>query len=194
MRDFYTQNNIKINSRLDTINTDKFWLLIDTAIKASNNDNIKKEQFLATELSKRSLNEINNFEIALRKNIIDADDFKIMAAQKIIQGFVSDDTYLYFRCWLIGQGKTVYSETLKNPDYLAEIVRKGDVYEFEDLLYIATTAYSRKAGIEENESFPRTYATKMGLIYDFGAPPTKGKNWTENELPTTYPKLWAKLK
>lgn len=178
---------------MDTINTDKFWLLVNNAVKASNGDNSVKEQYLTTELTKLSLDEIKDFEIAFRKAIIDADDFKIMAAQKIIEGYVSDDSYLYFRCWLIGQGKTIYTEALKDPEYLASIVNKGDICDFEGIMYVATNAYSKKTGKEEDESFPRDVAIKMGLDYDFGAPPTKGTDWTEEQLPTSYPKLWAKL-
>lgn len=186
-------NTIKTNSQMDTINTDNFWLLVDNAVKASNGDNSLKEKFLTSELEKLSLEEIKNFEIAFRKCVIDADDFKVMAAQKIIEGYVSDDSYLYFRCWLIGQGKAVYMETLKDPDYLSTIANKGDECDFEGIMYVATDAYSKKTGKEEDETFPRNIAIDMGLDYDFGAPPTKGTDWTEEQLPTLLPKLWAKF-
>lgn len=186
-------NNIKTNSRMDTINTDKFWSLVDNAVKSSNGENALKEKYLTTELEKLSLDEIKNFEIAFRKCVIDADDFKVMAAQKIIEDYVSDDTYLYFRCWLIGHGKTVYTETLKNPDYLATIANKGDECDWEGIMYVATNAYSKKTGKEEDETFPRDIAIGMGLDYDFGAPPTKGTDWTEDQLPTLLPKLWTKF-
>ena len=52
---------------MDTINTDQFWSLIEDALKASNGDNALKEQYLTTELEKRSLKEIVHFEIAFRK-------------------------------------------------------------------------------------------------------------------------------
>ena len=178
---------------MDTISTDKFWALIDEAVKSSNGNNSLKEDYLTTELEKLSLDEIKDFELAFRKCVIDADDFNVMAAQKIIDGYVSDDTYLYFRCWLIGQGQTVYSETLKNPDYLANLVNEGDECDWEGIMYLATKAYSQKTGKEEDETFPRDVAIEMGLDYDFGAPPTKGTDWTEEQLPTLLPKLWAKF-
>jgi hypothetical protein len=89
-------------------------------------------------ITKLSLNDIKDFEISFRKCVIDADDFKVMAAQKIIDGYVSDDTYLYFRCWLIGQGETIYTESLKNADYLSTVVNKGDTCNFEEIMYVAT--------------------------------------------------------
>jgi len=178
---------------MDTINTEQFWSLIDKAVELSHGDNELKEKLLTIELTKLSLEEIKDFEIAFRKSVIDADDFKVMAAEKIIEGYVSDDSYLYFRCWLISQGKKVYEETLKNPDYLAKVVGKGESTDFESLMYVATAAYSRKTGKEEDESFPRDTAIGLGLDYDFGAPPTKGTDWTEDELPKLLPELWAKM-
>ena len=186
-------NNIKTNLQMDTINTDKFWSLVDNAVRASNGDEYLKEKYLTEELEKLSLDEIKDFEIAFRKCIIDADEFKIMAAQKIIEGYVTDDSYLYFRCWLIGLGKNAYTETLKNPDHLATIVNKKEICEWERIMYVATEAYSKKTGKEEDETFPRDFAINLGLDYDFGAPPTKGTDWTERELPTMLPQLWIKF-
>ena len=189
-----TFNAIKSNTRMDTINTDKFWQLIDNAVKVSNGDDNLKEQNLTTELAKLSLDEITDFEFAFRKCVIDADDFRVMAAMKIIEGSVTDDSYLYFRCWLIGQGKTIYQETLKNPDYLANIVKSDKIHEFEELMYVATKAYEEKTGKKEGNNFPRDLAFKAGLDYDFGAPPTKGTDWTEDDLPIILPVLYKKLK
>jgi hypothetical protein len=82
---------------MQNINTDKFWTLIDNAVKTSNGNDAIKEEYLITELAKLSLEEIKDFELAFRKCLLDADHFKVMAAQKIIEGYVSDDIYLYFQ-------------------------------------------------------------------------------------------------
>lgn len=186
---------MKFNTNSDTIKTDKFWLLIDNAVKISKGDDQKKEKYLISELTKLSLEEIKDFEIAFRKAIRDANDFGVMGAQKIINGYVSDDSYLYFRCWLIGQGKNIYSETLKNPDYLVNVITKNHaICEFEGLMYVATNAYEKVTGKKEDETFPRNFADNMGLSYDFNITPTKGTDWKEDELPTRFPKLWTKLK
>ena len=176
-----------------TTPTDPFWLLVDNAVKVANGNDLVKEIFLSAVLEKHSLEEIKDFEIAFRQCVFDADDYRVMAAQKIITNYVSDDSYLYFRCWLIGQGRQVYTETLKNPDYLANIVHKGDLCSWEGLMYVATDAYSRKTGKEEDETFPRNMASKMGLDYDLGPPPTKGTDWTQEQLPALLPKLWMKF-
>ena len=136
--------------------------------------------------------QIIEFECLLRQRILAADDFKVMAAQKIIQGSVSDDSYLYFRCWLIGKGEHAFTKALHNHDSLADIDTQGEYPDFESLLYVATQAYHHKTGKqEEDESFPRDMAIERGLTYDFETE-TKGEDWTEEQLPTLLPNLWAK--
>ncbi|MVN76337.1 DUF4240 domain-containing protein [Hymenobacter sp. HMF4947] len=136
--------------------------------------------------------QIIEFECLLRQQILAADDFKIIAAQKIIRGSVSDDSYLYFRCWLIGQGEETFTKAVYNPDSLADIDTEEVYPDFESLLYVATQAYHHKTGKkEEDETFPRAIAIERGLDYD-GATETKGEDWEEEQLPTLLPKLWAK--
>jgi len=171
----------------------EFWKIInDAVVKSSNVDSIKNKQIIE-QLSTYSADEIIEFEKVFRQLIIEANDFKVMAANKIIDGWVGDDPYLYFRCWLIGQGEKVFNETLKNPDYLAEVVDKNIDASFEDLMYVSTIAFQQSTGKEEeDDSFPRGVAIDAGLDYDFAAPPTTGIDWTNEQLPTLYPKLWAK--
>jgi len=175
----------------DKMDKDEFWKIIDYSIANSKNDKLEKEKIIVEKLSAYSPEQIIEFEIILRQLIIQADDFKTMAAQKIIEDYVSDDSYLYFRCWLIGKGEEIYKGTIRNPDFLSDRIAQDDDFYFEGLLYVATSAYKIRTGIkEEDESFPRDVAIRKGLDYDFGAPPTKGVDWKEEDLPRTYPKLW----
>jgi Protein of unknown function (DUF4240) len=174
-----------------------FWKIIDFSLKKSKNGNSRQEQILIEELSSYSVDEIIDFEIIFRELIIEADDYKVMAAQKIIEGGVSDDSYLYFRCWLIAQGEKIFNETIKNPEYLANCI-DNNIFStsFEELMYVATTAFRLKTGKledEEDESFPRSIAQGRGYIYDLGAPDTKGIRYEVEKLPILYPKLCAKF-
>ena len=174
------------------MNQTEFWQLIDATHQAAVGDAFSQETKLIEELTQYSLDGIVDFERLLRQYILAADDFGIIAAQKIIQGWVSDDPYLYFRCWLISQGEQVYFEALRNPDSLAELdATQGDT-DFEPLLYVADEAFAIVTGLEEDESFPRNIAYEQGLDYD-GPTETKGEDWTEEQLPTLLPKLWAKF-
>lgn len=186
-------NRIELKEYIKSDRMDKteFWKLIEYSIAKSNNDILLQEETIVEKLVTYNPEQIIEFEKIFRELIIQADDFKIMAAQKIIEGYVSDDSYLYFRCWLIGKGEKIYKETLKNPEFLAENINQDEETYFEGLMYVATSAYKIKTGKkEEDETFPRTVCIEKGLDYDFGAPPTKGTDWREEDLPKTYPKLW----
>ncbi|SHL59918.1 DUF4240 domain-containing protein [Hymenobacter psychrotolerans] len=169
-----------------------FWQILESAKQAAQGDQQLQEQVLISSLEKLEPEQIIGFECILREYLIEADHYNIQAAQKIIDGYVSDDPYLYFRCWLIGQGEAVVAQALANPDSLANIVE--DPYQdFEELLYVATKAFEKHAGREEDdETFPRAVALERGLDYNTGSE-TKGEDWTENQLPKMLPKLWKKF-
>ncbi|WP_162910437.1 DUF4240 domain-containing protein [Hymenobacter oligotrophus] len=171
-----------------------FWQLIDQAVAAAPADNEGKEHFLMNALAAKPLEEIVAFELALRQHIIAADDYGLMAAQKIIDGYVTDDSWLYFRCWLIGQGQAVFAAALQNPDTLTAVVPGPYECDFESLLYVATAAYQRQTGKEEDDTFPRSVALSQGLDYDFMAAETQGEDWVEEDLPRMLPKLWKKFR
>ena len=181
----------KKNNKMDE---QEFWRIIDYAFEVAGYDSKKKAHIIEDKLAEYTPEQITDFEIILERKIIAANDFKIIAIDQIIDGSVSDDTFLYFRCWLIGLGQNTFEETMKNPDNLADKIEKGPEPDFEDLLYVSTEAYQRKAGKkEEDASFPRDVAYKKGLNYDFGGPKTTGRDWKKSELPKLYPKLWSKF-
>lgn len=172
----------------------EFWKIIDFSYNAAKGDLELQDQIIIKKLSAYTPEEIIDFEIILCKKLIEANDFKILAANKIIDSWVSDDGFLYFRLWLISLGRETFEQTLKNPDYLASVVGKGVLPEFEHLLYASTQAYKNRTGKQkEDNAFPRDVAFAQGLNYDDGGPPTTGKDWKEDELPKLYPKLWEKF-
>ncbi len=178
------------------MDTTAFWEIIDYSFKNTQQNKDLQEKLIIEKLSAYTAEQIIDFEIILRKKILEADDYKIIAAEKIIEGSVTDDPYLYFRCWLIGQGKNTFKETLKNPDFLADKLNRTTRTNFEPLLYVATSAYKIRTGKnKEDLSFPRNVAILRDrqLDYDFGAPLTKGVKWKIEDLPIQYPKLWAKF-
>lgn len=178
------------------MNKKEFWKIIDDSRLASNGDYNLFQAKTVKLLSKCTAEQIIEFEMILRELIIESDDYRIIAVYKIIMGMLSDDSYLYLRCWLIGQGEEAYQQTLRNPDHLVNIIdEKSNLdFHFEDLLYVATEAYKEKVGrITEDDSFSREIAYKMGLIYDCGASSTKGRKYSEKELPNVFPNLWERF-
>jgi hypothetical protein len=55
----------------------------------------------------------------------------LWAAAYLIQGGCSDDSFQYFRWWLILQGRAVYEAALADPDALAEVLDGEDDVEAE---------------------------------------------------------------
>lgn len=173
----------------------EFWQLIEAAKETSKGNQLQQEQTLINSLAQLEPEQIIEFECILREYLMEADHFNVMAAQKILNGYVTDDSYLYFRCWLVGQGEAIFTNALRNPDTLATIVQEPYI-DFEELLYVATMAFEKCTGTKEEDAqegvFPRDVAHSRGLDYDSGSE-TKGEDWTENQLPKMLPKLWKKF-
>lgn len=175
---------------LDTV---EFWRIINASAQNSSRDVQQQSKYIERCLSLYTPEQIIEFEVILCKYILEANSFKVLAAAKITNGWVTDDGYLYFRCWLIGQGESVFRGTLDNPDYLADKVQMLHAQnEFEELLYVSTHAFQQKTGRQvEDDSFPRSIAYRQGLDYGFSAPPPEGEDWKTEDLPQLYPKLWS---
>jgi hypothetical protein len=191
-----TMPSLAKDQKMDTV---FFWKIMDYAFAKARFDNKLKEQTILDQLIKLTPEQIQEFELIFQQMNLKANTWNNMAAQTIIEGGSSDDRFFYFRCWLISLGKYHFEETLKNPDHLASLdipVNKkygiGEVI-FEELIPLSDKAYSMVTGKQtEDETFPRAFAQKKGLFYDSGGD-TKGKEWTDNELPKIAPKLFKKF-
>ena len=172
------------------MNEEKFWRLIDDA-----SPHPEFSQYLEKELEKLSEEEIIEFECILREKIILANHFDIMAAQKIIFDYVSDDTYLDFRCALISLGQEKFEEIIQNPDNLHKFIEPDEnLYfpDYGDLFYIPTKVFEKKTGKKEDKNFPRDICSQRGL--DYYKPAQKGRRWKGSELSQRLPGLWKKFK
>jgi len=175
----------------------EFWQLMEWSLAKSHNNQQVQENLVIEKLVTYSPSQIIDFEIILRQLLNEANEYTVAAAEKIMQGWVSDNPYLYFRCWLISQGKNTFSETIKNPEFLADRTDKHTNTDFENLLYLADKAYQQKTGKKAaDDSYPSHVAVKRDphLDYATGEPPTKGTAWQTAQLPALYPKLWGRFR
>ena len=183
-------------SKEQNMDTVFFWKIMDNAFSKAKFDSKLKEQAILDQLIELTPEQIQQFEIIFQQMNLKANTWNNFAAHTIIAQGSSDDTFFYFRCWLISLGRVNFDNTLKNPDHLAELeipVNKkwgyGEVM-FEELISISDHAYSIVTGKQiEDETFPRAHATKKGVFYDSGGE-MKGKEWTDDELPKIAPKLF----
>ena len=100
-------------------------------------------------------------------------NWDLWGAGYLLNGGMSDDTFIDFRGWLISQGQKVYAEALRNPDSLAEVATPYEVTN-EDFLYVATDG---------------VLATDRAEIKWPSEP--SGSYWEEQDLSARLPNIFA---
>jgi len=166
---------------------DFFRELIEKARVDSHGNLFNQIEIIIDRLSKREENEIIGFECTLRELIMKAYHYNVMAIQKIIEGSVYDDSFLYFRCKLILYGRMTFENAINNPNYIFERIDLN--YSGEPLLMVADKAFKMNFGDNSDKIFPMDYASKV-IDYDFGEYEVQGKDWREEDIPKRYAKLW----
>lgn len=175
------------------LSEDTFWSIIDESIvKMGSEIDIERQcEFISDVLSIKSEDQIIGFELTLRDLIRSANHFNVMAACKICESYVSDDNYLYFRAGLISFGRDIYYVTLKDPDSCSEALILN--IDGEYVMYIADNAFMKKFGDDTDKPLPRDLAINY-YNYDLDMDEPAGEDWTEEELPHRYPRLWQAAK
>ena len=134
------------------MNKDIFWDLIEKS-KQNSEDLFEMAEILSKELIKYSEIEILHFEHIFRIYDEVATASKLMALSSLLVGGLSEETFEYFKGWLIGMGKEIYLGTLKNLDSICEM---GIDFEelscdFEEIIYLGEQTYYEKLGINDGE-------------------------------------------
>ena len=163
------------------MNKETFWeIMLDTK-KASGGEPEIQQKLIAKKLNELSPEEIIGFDNIYRELIFDAYDWKLWAAAYIVNGGCSDDCFMDFRGWLIGQGEEIYTKALADPDSLSELDNLEGDMDWEGYGYLAFTAYEDKTGME------------MPITSEISHPlEPKGEEWDEDELESLLPKLSEK--
>lgn len=166
-----------------------FWEIIEQS-KEGRKDFEHQAEILIDKLSRLSENDIIGFEFTFREMLAKSRHYNILAAVKIIEGYVNDDSFLYFRCRILAEGKNFYFKVIENPDYIADNPIRD--IDGELMLSIADKAYIKKFGEVTDKELPREMALSFE-DYD-EVKEISGESWEENDLSKKYPKLWKKYK
>ena len=158
---------------------DLFWEIIEQAKTLAADDIEQRPAALQQILMGQTAEQIQRFEQIYREKLLEAYRWELWGAAYVIQGGCSDDSFDYFRDFLISEGRQVFETALKSPDDLAHIELPDDV-ELEDFRYAIDDAYEAVTG----QALPANTVT-------FPAEPA-GQAWTEEQLDTLYPQLCAK--
>ena len=160
------------------MNKTKFWRLIAAAKAESGGDLESQMQILEESLADLKGEEIIQFQKILDELISSAHRWDLRGAAHVISGGCSDDSFYYFRGWLVAQGQKIFEEALDDPDSLSAVAEPE--VECEDILNVAAQAYEEKTG----EEMPRN---------EIEVAEPAGEEWIEEDLPDLFPRLWAKF-
>ena len=148
-----------------------FWRLIELSRKGSEGDLYVQLDNLRHRLMKLSEEELRSFDRVFWDLMNESYRADLWGAAYIIKGGCSDDSFDYFRAWLIMQGKQPFTEALRNPDGLAPRARRdheiGSEFEFEDILGIAGAIYAAKTG--RSDFYQNQPARQASLVGDLDA-------------------------
>jgi hypothetical protein len=170
------------------MDTSQFWRLIEQSKTESGGDCDEQIDVLTSILLVLPADEIEEFDVIFYRFHAQAYRRDLWAAAYIMNCGCSDDGFLDFRSWLIGQGEAIYTAALRDPESLVSVVESTQErtragvpfygYECQHLAYVADVAYERKTG----HSMPEKTYSMPELI---------GEKWDDDNLSAMYPKLCA---
>jgi Protein of unknown function (DUF4240) len=104
----------------------QFWAILKAAFRRRGKEHPGfhcKEWFnaLKGELARLPPEEILLFEKYFDEKVWTADTVDLLGVHLLINGG-SDDSFHHFRCWLVGMGKKVYQNALRDADSLANVL------------------------------------------------------------------------
>ena len=135
---------------------ESFWNLIRNA-GTHGPDSANFLAQLEAKLFDLPIEDMLDFLAWLRTFLDRANDRRLIIAGSIIRGvigsggLIGDDGFLYFRTWLIAQGREAFQSALVNPDSLAELrwfdeCSVSSLTYMEKLLYVANKPFIQKSG------------------------------------------------
>ena len=164
---------------------DSFWEFVDEARKESGGDEERFLEVLERGLMALPPNAIEGFRERLDDVLARAYRWDLWAAAHIINGGASDDSFQYFRAWLVSRGERVYSAVTARPDELVDYLPEDfDELDFEAILSVAWEVYENKTGSELPASDRERPPSPSGEEWDFD---------DDAEVRKRLPRLYARM-
>ncbi|HMP02612.1 MAG TPA: DUF4240 domain-containing protein [Gemmatales bacterium] len=170
---------------------EQFWLLIDSARAACDGDRDVLNEQLEERLLDLDAGEIVAFQRILDELMDVSYRWDLWGVAYIVNGGCSDDGFVYFRGWLISQGRQAFEAALADPDSTLAALYEPDLVgmcENEGFLFVPHQAYESKTGRDLFEDATLDHAHRAHDDEPAGEP------WEEDdsELSQRFPKSWAK--
>ncbi len=164
----------------DEMPQDRFWQLISGSVTA-NEDGSVDASALRDALASLPTEEVVGFAHRLDACFSRSRTWALWGAAELIHDGAPDDTFDYFRSWLIGRGRAVFEAAMRDPDSLADVATSEAL---DDVVYdAADVAYRDQTGGEppwEHPAWP-----------ELGEPPDFSD---EEAMKRRYPKLYARFR
>jgi hypothetical protein len=162
-----------------------FWGIIDEARAAKG----RRAATLTQILARYTREEIAEFNAWFRAYYRAIDRQDLWAAVYAIRGGCGDDSFDYFRGWLISRGEGAIIEAINDPESLVQIIGKSNPHD-EHMLRAAEDAYRAKTGKELPDSeidveIPGRSSWPADRV-------AYGLRWNDAFYAGTYPKLHAR--
>jgi len=187
-----SSDSLQIDKTSKMMDEDQFWSLIDNSLIKTKSQ-IEQQNYLINELQKLSPLEIIGFRLRTDKLLYDTYNSRMWCAGYIMNGGCSDDSFEYFRCWIISRGKETYYKSKDNPDYLVrEINDDLEFYDFESFWYVALDAFKKKTKKDLYDFIDyENFKTREGFYPDFEF------DWSDENpesmeilCPNLYKRMW----
>ena len=154
----------------------QFWGLIDHA-RAGRAESASPER-LSEILNRLSDDEVLDFGHTFYERVCDLNNWHLWAAGYVIAGGMSDDSFHYFRSWIVGKGKTVFEMAVTDPDQLGPYIDNNEVDN--ELLEYVSVKILKARGVDED---PRDRSDRRAD----GEP--SGEPFEEDTVANAFPKL-----
>jgi Protein of unknown function (DUF4240) len=168
---------------------DRFWSLIERSRVGNARDMDAQGGALRQLLLMLQRREVRDFAAIMHAQHALAERYDVWGAGYVLDCGMSDDSFEYFREWLVGQGRDVYEQVLADPDSLADVpgLVVGEYHQTEVLFAAVHRAYEEAFG-EELELFDDDEDFDVARRLVPGTP-EMGERWQEDDLPRLYPRL-----
>lgn len=155
-----------------------FWDIISTSREGMEGHD-KQMRILLKEIAKLSQDEIIGFRLQSEKLLLKAHTSKMRCAGYLMTSECSDESFLYFKSWVISCGKETFYAAIKNPDILnGQDFGINMDYMYEDFMYLPFSASNSK--LETTHLFFR----QNGVFKNEKEYPSININWNSNSPET----------
>ncbi|MEU7030297.1 DUF4240 domain-containing protein [Streptomyces sp. NPDC015232] len=166
----------------------EFWEIIDSTRERAEGDPEEHADLLVERLSRLDPDSVVDFARHFEARYNRAFTWELWGAAAVLLDGAPDDTFDWFRCWLIGQGREVFEGAVHDPDALAELLDDFDPEidgDGEELGFAADEAYEGLTGGETPElGITPQGPEPLGTPFDLE---------DDGVLAARFPRLWARF-